>query len=147
MPTLILDFEETQGMIQLEAWPFSVEMLFDTEIMFVNKQASHWLYHLYDNAFRLFTHLTEEINEEGNRDNEMQEDMREQSSAFENVPLEIVIDPDDFSLFFECLGQFSQHVQEDFKRIESFPDNENKSEHMKELTKKIFQVAHADPSC
>lgn len=143
MPTLILDFEETQGMIQLEAWPFSVEMLFDTEIKFVNKQASHWLYHLYDNAFRLFTHLTEEINEEGNKDihNESAEDMREQSSAFENVPLEIVIDPDDFSLFFECLGQFSQHVHEDFRTIESNPEDENKTEKMKELTKKIFQVA------
>ena len=142
MPTLIMDIEnDATNTIQLEAWPFSVEMLCDTEMQFIGKQASQFIYHLYDTSFRLFNHLTEDMNEVEGEDSHEVEEGRDAPIIFENVPLEIVIDPEAFNIFFESPSSFSQAVYEDFCQIEQRKgESDTINEQLIDLSKKIFEV-------
>jgi hypothetical protein len=137
MPSLIMRVDEELMTIKLEAWPFCIDLLEDHEKSFFGKRASHWVYHLYDNNLRMFTHLTEELStlvEDGDNS---------ELAEFENLPVDINLDPVDFEKFFEytdmtAIQQLCSHF---VAFIETGEDDPRKKEAYSELLEKIFSVS------
>lgn len=138
MPTLIMNMEKDKNTIQLEAWPFCIDMISDIENKFAGRMASQWLYNMYDNNFRIFIHLNEEIvdDEEG-----MEEEM-DQPHLFPNVAIELRICPTDFSAFFERVGNCpSAEIYDKF--VESYAaaeTDEDRQEQMASFKREIKGV-------
>jgi hypothetical protein len=96
MPTLIMNINDSKTTIKLEAWPFCIDIISDIETKFADRQASQWLYHMYDNNFRIFVHLIENPPED---ESDPEEDA---GVMFPNVAIELAFDPLDFKLFFDA---------------------------------------------
>jgi hypothetical protein len=136
MPALIMNFERAKNTIELEAWPFFVDILLDTEKKLFDKQAIHWLYHMYDNNIRIFTHSSEEAKPESDNPDESHEQAENDYISFE-----INVDPADFEEFFESSGTFfSQVVFEEFESYMQEQDEEKKAEKLKAIHKNIYSV-------
>lgn len=144
MPTLIMNMEKDKNTIQLEAWPFCIDMISDIENKFAGRLASQWLYNMYDNNFRIFIHLNEEIME----DEESLGEDADQANLYPNVAIELRICPTDFDAFFERVGNCpSGEAYDKFKEsYEASQSGEDRLEQMAAFKREIRSVVSHLPS-
>jgi hypothetical protein len=137
MPTLVLDVGRLKNTVQLEAWPFCIDMISDIENEFAGHNASQWLFNLYDNVMRIFIHLSEEIVEGSNHD-----EVEQQADLFPNVAIELVIDPTDFEAFFEKVGEnpSSSLFEKFLEGFQSAKSSEEKQDNLTTFKKGLQEV-------
>ena len=147
MPSLIMNINDSKTTIKLEAWPFCIDIISDIETQFANKQASQWLYHMYDNNFRIFVHLVEDAVPEENSQAGM-DNYEQQPDVFPNVAIELAIDPLDFQLFFsgneETIGDHPEAVFKKFnEELGQAQGEEDRVETLNRYKKEIQEVNYA----